>query len=121
MSLGLVLMALAILASMKKFAEPGQEVHSLVLTATGTARVTSLTYTLDGRVIRTGPASLPWGETVSVPADGRKRTWALDAEFGAGEVTLAATVNGQPVTQSSGGGEGPDGNVSIDGDLTAGR
>jgi hypothetical protein len=129
-TLGLLLIALAGCGPSQETTPPGQrsstttpeqEAHSLVLTATGTAQVTSLTYTLDGRVVRTGPATLPWEETVDIPADGRKRTWALEAEFGPGDVTLVATVDGQLLSQSSGGGDGPNGNVSIDGDLTASR
>jgi hypothetical protein len=125
-ALGLLLIALAGCGPSQETtpsstATPEQETHSLVLTATGTAQVTSLTYTLDGRVVRTGPATLPWEETVAIPADGRKRKWALEAEFGPGDVTLVATVDGQLFSQSSGGGDGPNGNVSIDGDLTASR
>jgi hypothetical protein len=127
-ALGLLLIALAGCGPSQETTPPGQqsttpeqEAHSLVLTATGTAQVTLLTYTLDGRVVRTGPATLPWEETVAIPADGRKRTWALEAEFGPGDVTLVATVDGQLLSQSSGGGDGPNGNVSIDGDLTASR
>ena len=93
------------------------ERHSLVLTANGSAQVTSLTYTLDGRVVGSGPASLPWKETISIPEDGRKHSWALEVEYGSGDVTLLATVDDQLLTQSSGAGGG---HVSIDGDLTAG-
>ena len=97
--------------------EPEQ--HSLVLTASGTAKITSLTYTLDDRVISSGPTTLPWEETISIPADGHDHSWALEAKYSNGVVDLAATVDGQLLTQSSGGGTG-EGTATIDGEIKSG-
>src|SRR4051794_29709025 len=98
---------------------PEEQPHVLELTATGTAEIKSLKYTLDGRVVRDGAATLPWSDSVSVPSDGQEHTWALQAEHGDGDIELVATVDGQLFTQGSGSGSGgTTGHVSIDGSIT---
>jgi hypothetical protein len=108
---GLLLMALSGCGS-----SSDEQPHVLLLTAEGTAEIKSLKFTLDGRVVRDGAATLPWSESLSLPADGQEHTWALQAEHGDGDLELAATVDGQLLTQGSGSGSGgTTGHVSIDG------
>jgi hypothetical protein len=88
-------------------AVPDREPHTLVLNATGTAKVTSIKYTLDGRVVQQGSVTLPWRESISVPADGLAHSWTLDVEFtGNGSVELSAIFNGQMVAQGGSAGSG---------------
>ncbi|MCI2420908.1 hypothetical protein MOQ72_26035 [Saccharopolyspora sp. K220] len=88
---------------------PDREPHTLVLNATGSGKVTSIKYTLDGRVVQQGAVTLPWREPVTVPADGLPHSWTLEVEFtGNGGVDLVAIFDGQVVAQggSAGGGSG---------------
>lgn len=97
---------------------PDREPHTLVLTATGRTTITSMTYTLDGRVVRRGAVTLPWRESVTVPADGRPHSWALKVEFrGSGQVNLVAMFNGQVVARggSAGSGGNTRGSASVGG------
>jgi len=77
---------------------PATEPHALVLTATGTASVTSITYTLDGRPLQDGRVTLPWRTSLPVPADGRTHTWAMEVEYTGtanDNVDLVATYDGK--------------------------
>ncbi|MGP4016451.1 hypothetical protein [Saccharopolyspora sp. 5N708] len=88
---------------------PDREPHTLVLNATGGAQVTSIKYTLDGRVVQHGAVTLPWREPVSVPADGLPHSWTLEVGYtGNGGVDLVAIFDGQIIAQggSAGGGSG---------------
>lgn len=88
-------------------AVPDRQPHTLVLSATGSSRVTSMKYTLDGRVVQRGAVKLPWRESVTVPADGRPHSWSLEVEYrGKGGVKLVAIFDGRVVAQSAGGGSG---------------
>lgn len=99
-------------------AVPDREPHTLVLNATGSGRVTSMKYTLDGRLVRRGAVKLPWRESVAVPADGRPHSWTLEVEFrGSGRVNLVAIFDGQVVAQggSAGSGGNTRGGASVNG------
>jgi len=77
---------------------PAPEPHTLVLTATGTASVTSIRYTLDGRPLQESRVTLPWRAALPVPADGRTHSWTMDVEYtGAANdsVDLVATYDGK--------------------------
>jgi hypothetical protein len=88
-------------------AVPDREPHTLVLNATGGAKVTSIKYTLDGRVVQQGAVTLPWRESLTVPADGRPHSWTLEVEFtGTGRVELVAIVDGKVAAQGGSAGSG---------------
>jgi hypothetical protein len=98
---------------------PDREPHTLVLNATGGGQVTSIKYTLDGRVVQHGAVTLPWREPVTVPADGLPHSWALEVEFtGNGGVELLAIFDGQVIAHGgnavSGSGSGR-GNAAVGG------
>lgn len=97
---------------------PDRPPHTLVLKATGKAKVTSVKYTLDRKVQKKGAVKLPWRKSVTVPADGEPHSWSLDVKFtGTGAVNLVAIFEGEVVAQggSAGSGSGVTGNASVGG------
>ncbi|MDQ7908161.1 hypothetical protein RB614_26910 [Phytohabitans sp. ZYX-F-186] len=76
--------------------------HILVFTATGTARITSLTYTLDGESTKVGVRKLPWRLSVDVPSDGLRHEWGVVIEHGKGDVDVRAIFNGNVVGTARG-------------------
>lgn len=76
--------------------------HILVFTATGTARLTSVTYELDGKPTKLGAQKLPLRLSVDVPSDGLRHEWSLTVEHGKGNVELRAIFNGKVVGTSRG-------------------
>ncbi|NUS71828.1 MAG: hypothetical protein HOQ05_00315 [Corynebacteriales bacterium] len=90
------------------------EPHALVLTATGDAPINSLNYTFDGKTVQDTSAVLPWEVSVDVPADDKRHEWELIVQHGSGNVQLVATLDGNFLTQSQGGGTG-DGTVRVSG------
>ncbi|MET0424819.1 MAG: hypothetical protein ABW046_13135, partial [Actinoplanes sp.] len=79
-----------------------REPHSLVLNATGTAAVTSVTYELDGRKTTDKSVSLPWRKVVEVPADGKRHVWSLSLKHRSGKVELVAIFDGTVTGQTRG-------------------
>jgi hypothetical protein len=71
--------------------------HSLVVTATGTARVTSLTYELDGESTKVGAVKLPWRLSIDVPSDGLRHAWSVKLTHGKGNVEVRAIFDGKVV------------------------
>ncbi|MGN9908523.1 hypothetical protein ACTMTJ_13355 [Phytohabitans sp. LJ34] len=76
--------------------------HILVVTATGTARVTSLTYALDGKPTKVNTVKLPWRMSIDVPSDGLRHTWRVEVIHGKGNVDVRAIFNGQVVGTARG-------------------
>lgn len=100
---------------------PDRPPHTLVLKATGSAKVTSVKYTLDREPQKKGSVKLPWRKSVTVPADGKPHSWTLDVEFtGSGHVNLVAIFEGEVVAQggSAGSGSGVTGNASVGGTVS---
>lgn len=99
---------------------PDREPRTLVLKATGSAKVTSVTYTLDRRVRKKGAAKLPWRKAVTVPADGEPHSWRLDVKFsGGGAVNLVAIFEGDVVARGGSAGSGNvQGNASVGGTVS---
>jgi hypothetical protein len=90
---------------------PDREPHTLVLNATGSGNITSIKYTLDGREVQRGAGTLPWRESVTVPADGQPHSYSLEVEFkGTGKVELVAIFDGKVV--ATGGSSGSGGNTT---------
>lgn len=98
--------------SVTKTTVPDREPRTLVLKATGSAKVTSVKYTLDREVRKKGAVNLPWRKSVTVPADGKPHSWTLDVKFtGNGSVNLVAIFDGNVVAQGGSAGSGS-GNVT---------
>lgn len=76
--------------------------HILVVTATGTARVTSLTYALDGKPTKVNTVKLPWRMSIDVPSDGLRHTWSVELTHGKGDVDVRAIFNGKVVGTARG-------------------
>lgn len=83
-----------------------RQAHTLVLTATGSARVDSLSYLFDGRADGQGTAVLPWRKSVNVPADGRQHEWSLTVRYSGGSIEVLAAVDGAGQARAIGGGTG---------------
>lgn len=96
-TLAVVLLAAGLLTAC---GEPEQ--HVLELEATGTATLTSLTFTLDGKASEEKDVKLPWRKTVTVP--GEPHEWELTMEHTGGDLLATATVDGQLLTQTAGSG-----------------
>ncbi|MQA77343.1 MAG: hypothetical protein GEV10_02490 [Streptosporangiales bacterium] len=99
---------------------PDRQPRTLVLKATGSAKVTKVTYTLDRKVERKGAAELPWRKSVTVPADGDPHSWRLDVAFtGNGRVNLVAIFEGAVVARGGSAGSGNvTGNASVGGTVS---
>jgi hypothetical protein len=77
---------------------PAVATHTLELTTTGTASITSIRYTLDDHLMQEGTVSLPWHAALPIPDDGLTHAWTLDVEYAAGandSVDLVASYDGQ--------------------------
>ena len=98
-------------------AVPDRQPHTLVLEATGGGNVTGITYTLDGKEVQRGAVTLPWRESITIPADGQPHSYGLVVEFrGGGKVDLIAIFNGQVVARGASVGTGnAQGSASVGG------
>jgi hypothetical protein len=79
-----------------------REPHILVVAATGTAPVTSLTYALDDKSTKVGPLKLPWRLSIDVPSDGLRHEWSVKLTHGKGDVEVRAIFNGKVVGTTRG-------------------
>ncbi|WP_158553909.1 hypothetical protein [Micromonospora deserti] len=85
---------------------PARQPHRLVLTATGTARVDTLSFVLDGQATDGRSVRLPWRRSVDVPADGKPHEWSLTVTYRKGDVDLVAIFNDRVVARGSGSSSG---------------
>lgn len=76
--------------------------HILVVTATGTARVTALTYVLDDKSTKVDSVKLPWRLSIDVPSDGLRHQWGVTLQHGKGNVEVRAIFNGKVVGTARG-------------------
>jgi hypothetical protein len=76
--------------------------HILVVSATGTARVTSLTYVLDGKSTKVSAVKLPWRISIDVPSDGVRHAWSVTLAHGKGNVEVRAIFDGKVVGTTRG-------------------
>lgn len=100
---------------------PDRQPRTLVLKATGTAKVSSIKYTLDRKVRRKGHVKLPWRQPVTVPVDGEPHSWTLVVKFvGTGHVDLVAILDGAVVARggSAGSGSGVTGSAGVSGSVS---
>lgn len=105
-----------------KTSVPDRQPRTLVLKATGKARVTSVKYTLDRKVRRKGKVKLPWRQSLTVPADGKPHSYRVTVSYkGSGSVELVAIFDGTVVGHTYSGGSGSGnvtGNANVSGSIT---
>lgn len=86
--------------------KPPVKQHVLVIEATGTARISLLTFTLDGKTTQQKAVRLPWRKSVSVPFGTGNHEWKLTMKYGSGNLFATSTVDGQLLTQTGGSSSG---------------
>ncbi|MGI5213490.1 hypothetical protein [Plantactinospora sp. CA-290183] len=96
---------------------PSFEPNILLFSATGTARLQSVTYEVQGRTVRETSAKLPWRKTIELPS-GTPQEWSLVIKHRSGGLKVVVSVNGRVVTQGGGGGTGT-GTASFSGRIAA--
>ncbi|MFJ1761150.1 hypothetical protein ACIOD2_12585 [Amycolatopsis sp. NPDC088138] len=94
-----------------------EEPHRLAFDVSGTAVVTTLTCTVDGKTTEEKNVKLPWSRTFSFPAHTGKHEYQVVMQYSDGSVNATAKVDGRLQTSSSGGGDGA-GTQSMNGDFT---
>lgn len=89
--------------------EPAQEtkqqeakLHVLEIEVTGTATITTLTFTLDGKTSEEKNVTLPWRKRIEIPYGTGRHEYNVAMQRGAGKVFATASVDGKLVTQTSG-------------------
>ncbi|WP_433260426.1 hypothetical protein ACQPZF_24095 [Actinosynnema sp. CS-041913] len=93
--------------------------HVLVLDVTGTATLSSLTFTLDGKVSEEKEVGLPWSKTVEVPYGTGNHEWELTMRHSGGTFAATATVDGRLLTQTAGSGSpGSDNTANLSGSFS---
>jgi hypothetical protein len=83
-----------------------QKQHVLELDVTGTATLSSLTFTLDGKASEEKAVTPPWRKTVEVPYGTGRHEWKLTMQHSGGSIAATATVDGKLVTQTAGSSSG---------------
>ncbi len=96
---------------------PAGEPHRLVFAVTGTAVVTTLTCTIDGKTTEEKNVKLPWNRTFTFPPHTGKHTYDLVIKHTNGDVTATAEIDGHPWGSSRGSGDGPS-TLSLNGDFS---
>lgn len=92
------------------------ESHVLELEVTGTATLSALTFILDGQATEENAVSLPWRKTVSVPSGTGRHEWKLTMRHSGGNLSATATLDGKPLTRTSGSGSpGSDNTATLSG------
>jgi hypothetical protein len=86
--------------------------YLLELEAKGTARITLLTFTMDGKTTQQKSVKLPWRKAVDVPAGNHE--WKLTMKYGNGTVFAVSKVDGQVLTQTAGSSSGGSSNSSAE-------
>ncbi|MFD0852611.1 hypothetical protein ACFQ07_10270, partial [Actinomadura adrarensis] len=61
---------------------------------TGNVRLTSVTYTVNGRTTTVKNAKLPWRTVVQIPALPQRTKWRMSFKFPPGEIRYRVLVNG---------------------------
>ncbi|RZS41111.1 hypothetical protein EV193_103429 [Herbihabitans rhizosphaerae] len=95
---------------------PAEPPHTVVIEATGNAAVESITSDVNGQVTEEKAVVLPWRKVLTLPSGKGKQTWRIVAKTAKGNLTMVATVDGRPLTRSSGGGTGT-GTISSSGSV----
>jgi hypothetical protein len=93
------------------------EPHRLAFDVSGSAVVTTLTCTVDGKTTEEKNVKLPWSRTFSFPPHTGKHEYQVVMQYSDGSVNATAKVDGRLQTSSSGGGDGA-GTQSMNGDFS---
>lgn len=96
---------------------PAGEPHRLVFDVSGSAVVTTLTCTIDGKPTEEKNVKLPWSRTFSFPPHTGKHEYQVVMRYADGSVNATAKVDGLLQTSTSGGGDGA-GTQSMNGDFS---
>jgi hypothetical protein len=96
---------------------PAGEPHRLAFAVTGTAVITTLTCTIDGKATEEKNVKLPWNRTFTFPPHTGKHTYDVVLKYTNGDVSATATIDGQPWGSSRGSGDGPS-TLSLNGDFS---
>ena len=91
--------------------------HIMDFTASGTATITSISYTVDGQTAKLAATPLPWHQSLNIPADGAKHNYEVDLYYRDGNVALNADVDGQNVGATNGSTSGGSGDAQLSGDF----
>ncbi|MFS8096989.1 hypothetical protein LFM09_07585 [Lentzea alba] len=90
--------------------EPGAPVKPALdvikLEVTGTATISSLELTVDGKTTEERSVTLPWNRDLEFPQESGPHEWKLVLHHGGGSVLAKSFANGEPLTQSSGSSSG---------------
>ncbi|MCS7484154.1 hypothetical protein ACFFQW_40400 [Umezawaea endophytica] len=76
--------------------------HVLDVQVTGTAVLTSLTFTFDGKATEEANVVLPWTKKVEVPYGSGRHEWELAMRYDGGDVGATGTVDGKLLTRTEG-------------------
>jgi hypothetical protein len=93
------------------------EPHRLAFDVSGSAVVTTLTCTVDGKTTEEKNVKLPWSRTFGFPPHTGKHEYQVVMQYSDGTVNATAKVDGLLQTSSSGGGDGA-GTQSMNGDFS---
>lgn len=74
----------------------------IVLEATGTATISSLTLVVDGTSSEEASVALPWTRTLEFPVESGRHEWKLVLRHSGGSVLATCTANGELLTQTAG-------------------
>ena len=91
--------------------------HIMDFSATGSAKITSINYTIDGQTTALPATPLPWHQSVNIPADGARHNYEVDLHYRDGSVVIDANVDGQNVGSSNGSTSGGSGDAQLSGDF----
>ena len=93
------------------------EPHRLVFDVSGSAVITTLTCTVDGKTTEEKNVKPPWSRTFSFPPHTGKHEYQVVMHYSDGSVNATAKVDGLLQTSSSGSGDGP-ATQSMNGDFS---
>lgn len=93
--------------------------HVLDVEVTGTAVLTTLTFTFDGKTTEEKDVVLPWTKKVEVPYGSGRHEWELTMRHSGGQVAATGSVDGKLLTQTAGSGSpGSDNSSNLSGSFT---
>ncbi|HEV3361434.1 MAG TPA: hypothetical protein VG247_31855 [Pseudonocardiaceae bacterium] len=89
--------------------------HIMEFTATGSAKISSISYVIDGQTTTVPPTTLPWHQTVNIPADGANHNYEVDVNYGYGDIDILAILDGQTQDSSTGSASGSGSTAQLQG------
>jgi hypothetical protein len=89
--------------------------HIMEFTATGSAKISSISYVIDGQTTTVPATTLPWHQSVNIPADGANHNYEVDVDYGYGDIDILAIVDGQTQDSSTGSASGSGSTAQLQG------